>query len=308
MQAATATGRCERYGKVMRILLLGKFGQLGWELTRTLAPLGEVVALDYPDIDLIQNHTIQPLVQETRPQVIVNATAYTAVDRAESESERAYAVNGLAPGILAEAARACDAALLHYSTDYVFDGEKGSAYVETDAPNPLSVYGLSKLAGEQAVVEAGGAYLILRTSWVYSCRRDSFVTKVLEWSRRNQTMRIVTDQVSNPTWCRMLAEVSAQLLAMGGGDAFTWLQERRGVYHLAGSGITSRFEWAQAILKLDPRPQEQICLELQPALTAEFPAPAQRPLYSALNCDRFTRTFGLRLPGWETALQLAMEL
>ncbi|HEX7972943.1 MAG TPA: NAD(P)-dependent oxidoreductase, partial [Anaerolineales bacterium] len=161
---------------MLKILLLGKNGQLGWELRRTLAPLGEVTALDYPEIDLTRAESIEQVVLDARPQVVVNATAYTAVDRAESEAEVAFAVNGRAPAVIAQAAAALGAALIHYSTDYVFDGTKGGAYLESDPAHPLGVYGQSKLAGEQAVQQVGGNSLILRTSWVYSLRRDSFVT------------------------------------------------------------------------------------------------------------------------------------
>jgi dTDP-4-dehydrorhamnose reductase len=290
-----------------RILLLGKIGQLGWELCRTLAPLGEVIPLDYPEIDLAQPESLRAVIRQARPAVIVNATAYTAVDRAESEPELAGAINGQAPRVMAEEARDLGAALIHYSTDYVFDGTKGSSYRETDVPNPLGVYGQSKLAGERAIQESGGAYLILRTSWVYSLRRDSFVTKVLAWARQQPVLRVVADQVSNPTWGRMLAEVNAQLLAKAGGDAAGWVQERAGLYHLAGEGAASRYEWAKAILDCDPRREEQVVQRIEPAATSEFPAPARRPLYSALNCDRFVETFGLRLPDWRAALRLAME-
>jgi len=291
----------------MHILLLGKYGQLGWELQRTLAPLGDLIALDFPEIDLKQEENLSQLIHNIRPQVIFNATAYTAVDRAESEPEIAKAINAHAPRVMAEEAKKMGAVLIHYSTDYVFDGTQGSDYLETDTPNPLNIYGQSKLAGERAIQEVGGSYLILRTSWVYSVRRNSFVTKVLEWSRTQTSLRIVSDQVSNPTWCRMLAEVTAQLLAMAGRDVAGWLDERRGIYHLAGSGRASRFEWAQAILEMDPRREEQTVHEVQPALTSEFPTPAVRPLHSALNCDHFTDTFGLTLPDWREALKLALE-
>ena len=291
----------------MRVLLLGKIGQLGWELQRTLAPLGEVLALDFPEIDLTQAEGIYPVIQDSRPEVIVNATAYTAVDRAESEAEIAMAINGHAPKVLAEAAGSLGAALIHYSTDYVYDGSKDSAYIETDRPNPLNVYGKSKLAGDQAIEASGSAYLILRTSWVYSRRRESFLTKVLQWSRQHRTLRVVTDQIANPTWARMLAEITSQLLAKTGGDPAGWISERRGVYHLAGDGYASRKEWAEVILRYDPHPEEQVVEKLQAAQTADFPTPAQRPLFSALNCDRFAETFGLRLPPWEKAVQLAME-
>lgn len=291
----------------MRILLLGYIGQLGWELRRTLAPLGELRCLDYPEIDLKQAEGLREAVRGYRPDLVINATAYTAVDRAEAEPEIAMQINARAPGRLAEEAAALGIGLVHYSTDYVFDGAKGEDYRETDPPNPLGVYGRSKLEGERLIQQVGGSYLILRTSWVYSLRRDSFVTKVLGWSRQQPTLRVVSDQVANPTWARMLAEITAQLLAKGAEDLPGWLAERRGLYHLAGSGRASRLGWAQSILKLDPRREEQLVKELQPALTSEFPAPAQRPLFSALNCDLFAHTFGLRLPAWEDALRLAME-
>jgi dTDP-4-dehydrorhamnose reductase len=289
------------------ILLLGKRGQLGWELHRALLPLGKVVALDAPEIDVTDRSAIHRLAQDLRPGAILNATAYTAVDRAESEPELALAVNGSAPGFLAEAAAAIGAALVHISTDYVFDGAKGTPYVETDQPCPLSVYGQSKLAGEQAIAQADGAYIVLRTSWLYSLRRDSFVTKVLGWARQQTSLRVVADQVSNPTWARPFAEAIAQLLAMGGSDVSAWLRECKGIYHLAGDGYTSRLDWAREILRCDPHPEEQIVQDLLPALTADFPTPAQRPLFSALDCRLFTETFGLRLPPWQEALQLATQ-
>jgi dTDP-4-dehydrorhamnose reductase len=291
----------------MRILLLGNTGQLGWELERSLATLGEVHAMDYPIINLAALDSYLPLVESIQPQVIINATAYTAVDRAESETELAYAINTTAPGLLAQEARRLGAAFIHYSTDYVFDGTKGSPYTESDRTNPLGVYGLSKLEGEQAVQQAGGAFLILRTAWVYSLRRDSFVMKVLAWARQQKKLRLVNDQISGPTWARMLAEVTAQVVAKAGNDPYTWLTERSGLYHLAGSGYCSRFEWGQAILQLDPQPQEQIVEEVLPASTTDFPTPARRPLFSALDCVRFREVFGLQLPDWKEALGLAMS-
>jgi dTDP-4-dehydrorhamnose reductase len=292
---------------MMRILLLGKYGQLGWELHRCLGPLGEVIALDYPEIDLSLPDQALQAVRQAKPQVIVNASAYTAVDRAESEPHIAQAINARTPGALADEARRCGAALIHYSTDYVFDGSQRQPYVESDAPNPLGVYGQSKLDGERAVQGAAGAYLILRTSWVYSLRRDSFVTKVLQWSRQQTSLRIVSDQVGNPTWARMLAEATAQLLAKAGPDYYGWLEAHSGLYHLAGSGFTSRLEWCKAVLRLDPQRDQQTAHQVLPAYTRDFPTPAQRPLFSALDCDLFSRTFGLRLPDWEQALQLAMS-
>lgn len=291
----------------MKILLLGKDGQLGWELQRELMPLGEVLALDYPEIDLARPETLRDPVRQARPQLILNATAYTAVDRAESEAKLAMSINGKAPRLLAELAQEGNSALVHYSTDYVFDGQKGSPYLETDVPNPLNVYGRSKLVGETGVAQSNAAYLILRTSWVYSLRRESFVTKVLEWSRQQPTLRIVSDQVGNPTWARALASATALLLAKAGTKPAGWIHERRGVYHLAGNGHASRFEWAKAILRLDPCRHEQRCQEILPAQSSEFPTPALRPLFSALDCRRFSETFGLQLPPWGDTLGLAMQ-
>lgn len=291
----------------MKILLLGNTGQLGWELERALAPLGEVVGLDYPEIDLSNPLRTVELIQDVRPQVLVNATAYTAVDRAETERQLAFQINAEAPGILAEQMRRLKGVLIHYSTDYVFDGTKGEAYLEIDLPNPLNVYGASKLAGERAVEQAAGAYLILRTSWVYSLRRDSFVTKVLDWSRKQTQLRLVVDQVSNPTWSRMLAEATAQLLACAMPDVYNWINERKGLYHLAGDGSASRLEWGRAILQYDPKKTEQRTQEIIPAVTADFPTPARRPLFSALNCELFSSVFGFKLPPWEKALRLALQ-
>jgi len=290
----------------MRILLLGKHGQLGWELHRTLQPLGEVIALDYPEIDLTSPDSIRATVQKSQSELIINAAAYTDVDRAESEPEIAMAVNGIAPGLLAEQAQTLCAGLIHYSTDYVFDGKKGSPYVETDRPNPINVYGHSKLEGERSVSQVNGSYLILRTSWVYSLRGDSFVTKVLRWSRKKQTLRIVSDQISNPTWARMLAEITAQVLAKASVDVVHWIKDHKGIYHLAGNGYVNRLEWVQAILRYDPKKEDQITQEIQPALTEVFPTPAQRPLFSALDCEHFKKIFDMRIPDWKKTLQLAM--
>lgn len=291
----------------MKILLLGNTGQLGWELQRTLQPLGGVVALDTPEINMADAASIRKTVREYHPEVIVNATAYTAVDKAESEPELAEAINGSGPGVLAEEARKINAILVHFSTDYVFDGKKGAPYVETDLPQPLNVYGESKLAGERAIQSVDGKSLIFRTAWVYSLRRDSFVTKVLQWARQNETLRIVDDQISNPTWARMLAETTALIFARAGVNFLPWLAERKGLYHLAGEGFASRFEWAKEILKLDPKAHEQVTKELIPAATVDFPTPAERPLFSAMDCEKFAGTFDLRLHDWTEALTLALE-
>jgi dTDP-4-dehydrorhamnose reductase len=289
------------------VLFGGKLGQLGWELRRTLAPLGEVAAVDRDDLDLRDAPALTAFLREQAPQLIVNASAYTAVDRAETEQDLAFAINEQAPRVMAESARVLGAGLIHYSTDYVFDGTLGRPYVEDDTPNPLSVYGRSKLAGEQAIQTVGCAHLIFRTAWVYSTRGDSFITKTLQWARQKTELRVVDDQVSNPTWARMLAEATSVLLARGVGDVPAYVSEKSGLYHLAGWGFASRYEWAQHILANDPKRTEQLVQTLRPARTDEFPAPAERPLFSALDCSHFERTFGLRLPPWQEALQLCME-
>ncbi len=291
----------------MKILLIGNTGQLGWELQRALQPFGSVVALDFPEIDMADPASIRKTVDEYRPRVIFNASAYTAVDKAEIEPELAGAINRVGPGVLAKEATRLNAVLIHYSTDYVFDGQKGSPYLETDSPVPLNTYGKSKLAGELAIQAAGGNYLIFRTAWVYSLRRDDFVSKVLGWARKNEVMRVVDDQVSNPTWARALAEVSVQAIFHTGDDLLHWLVGRTGLYHLAGEGFASRYQWAKKILEFDLHPQEQVVRELIPAATTEFPAPAVRPTFSALDCAKFKRTFGVQLPPWEQTLALAMN-
>ncbi|MBN8580381.1 MAG: dTDP-4-dehydrorhamnose reductase [Anaerolineae bacterium] len=290
----------------MKILLFGKTGQLGWELERTLAALGSVHALGQTDLDLQNLTTLKQIILTTKPDVIVNASAYTAVDRAEQEKEIAMRVNAEAPGVMAQAAKELRAVFLHYSTDYVFDGKKNSAYTEQDATNPLNVYGQSKLNGEQAAAESRGAHVILRTSWVYSLRGDGFVSKVLRWARSQENLKIVSDQVGSPTWARALAETTALMLAHSAPSPYDYFSERVGVYHLGGLGSVSRLDFAQEILRLDPHKEEQICKRLEPALTADFPTPALRPLRTALDCSRFSATFGVSLPTWQEALRLAM--
>jgi dTDP-4-dehydrorhamnose reductase len=291
----------------MRILLLGKNGQVGWELRRVLAPLGEVLALGRQDVDLQDLAALRDMVLVARPEVIVNAAAYTDVDRAESEPESAFAINGEAPGVLAEAARALHAVLVHYSTDYVFDGDKAAPYEENDAPNPINAYGKSKLLGESRIQQAGGSAIILRTSWVYGLRRENFVTKVLRWAEQGQVLRVATDQVGSPTWCRLLAECTALLLARLEPDPYAGLLPHAGVYHLAGSGQATRYEWAQAVLQYATAQARIGPVELLPATAADFPSPARRPAYSALNCRKFESTFGLHLPDWRVSLEMAMD-
>jgi dTDP-4-dehydrorhamnose reductase len=290
-----------------KILLLGKNGQLGWEARRVFSTLGDLVCLDYPDIDFTRPEQTKKIILEIRPTLIVNAVAYTAVDQAENDSEKAYLINATTPGVIAEEARKFHCAFIHFSTDFVFDGTKGSAYVETDSPNPLNMYGKTKLEGEKAVCAADGAAIILRTSWLYSTIRPSFVTKTLKWARTQKELRVVTDQIGNPTWARSLAEITGQLIAKADRELYSWITEKAGVYHLGGDGWTSRYEWTKEIIRDDPHPEEQITEEVLPALSEEFPTPAQRPLNSSMDCTKFKTAFGLSLPPWQAALKLAME-
>jgi dTDP-4-dehydrorhamnose reductase len=265
------------------------------------------VAYDYPEIDFTVPSSLRRIVEDSQSQIVINAAAYTDVDKAESESEQAKLINTDAPSILAETCRGLGAAFIHYSTDYVFDGTKGTPYTEEDFPHPLNIYGRTKLAGEQAILKAGGVNLIFRTAWVYSLRRDSFVTKVLRWAHSQTEMHIVDDQVSNPTWARALADITAQLLAKAEPDPLAWLAERCGLYHLAGRGDASRFEWAKEILNYHEKKAPQLVINVHPACSADFPTPAARPNISALDCGKFEQIFNLQLPGWKDALRLAME-
>lgn len=290
-----------------KILLLGKNGQLGWELWRTLAPLGEITAVDREEIDLTHPDQLRSVFSGLRPLLVVNASAFTDVDGAETNPQSAFAVNRDAPAVLAEECRRAAIPLIHYSTDFVFDGTLGRAYVEEDVPHPVNVYGQSKWEGEQAILASGAIAFIFRTSWVYSLRGNGFVSKVLRWARHQETLRVVDDQTGSPTWARMLAELTALALMQALTRGSDWLLEHRGIYHLAGSGAATRFEWAQAILEHDPQPELRRCRQLLPAKTEDFPTPAQRPVYSALDCGKFERTFGLRVPPWRESLALAMQ-
>lgn len=288
------------------ILQIGTKGQVGWELMRTCAPLGNLVALDYPEIDLSDSDGLRKLVNEVKPQVIINAAAYTNVDKGESEIALARAINATGPAVLAEEAKKLKAVLVHYSTDYVFDGSKGNPYIESDPTNPLNVYGQTKLEGEQAIEALGCVNLVLRTSWVYSMRQGGFVTKVLQWARRQEVMRVVDDQISSPTSARMLAEITALILAQGRDDIYGYLQEKGGLFHCAGGGSCSRYEWAKAILELDPKKEEQIVQHLEAAKSSDFPVPAARPMVSVLNSDKLTENFGIKQPDWKKGLRLVM--
>jgi dTDP-4-dehydrorhamnose reductase len=284
----------------VRILLTGANGQVGWELARSLAPLGEVVGLDRSRLDLSQPDLLRETVRAIAPDVIVNAAAYTAVDRAESEPELARAINAIAPGVLAEEAQRLDAILVHYSTDYVFDGTKSEPYVETDPTNPLNVYGRTKLEGERAIGASGCRHLTLRTSWVYGAHGSNFLLTMLRLAReRRATLRIVDDQIGAPTWAREIAQATAALLARPALAA----RGAEGLYHLTASRSTSWYGFAQAIFG---SPEMARLGVVSPALeaiqTSAYKTPAQRPANSRLDCERLFSRAGLRLAAWDTAL------
>jgi dTDP-4-dehydrorhamnose reductase len=288
----------------MKILLTGTNGQVGWELQRTLAPLGQVVAVDRRMLDLGNPDSIRAVIRAVKPDLIVNPAAYTAVDKAESEPELAMAVNGIAPGIMAEEAKKLGAAMIHYSTDYVFDGSKTSPYTEEDIPNPINVYGKTKLAGEQAIQAVGVPHLILRTSWVYGMRGKNFLLTILRLAKEREELKIVDDQIGAPTWSRMIAEATAQILAQGVlplTPHASLLAQYSGIYNLTAAGRTSWCGFAQAIVE-----NAQAGTRVMPIPTADYPLPAPRPLFSLLASDKLTETFGMKLPSWDDSLALCM--
>lgn len=291
----------------MKILLLGKNGQVGWELQRTLATLGDLVAMDQKDLDLVDGKAIQQSVQEIRPHLIVNAAAYTAVDKAEEEHQLAMAINATAPGILAQEAKKINAALIHYSTDYVFDGTKREPYNEEDKPNPINIYGKTKLAGEKAIQEVGAPYLIFRTSWVYGMRGKNFLLTMLKLARERKEIGVVDDQFGSPTWCRMIAEITAQIVARGNSEVYDYIDNHSGIYNLTSSGSTSWYGFTKTILGLDPNRQEQKCRELRAITTEDFPTPAKRPKYSVLEKTKLKETFNLNIPLWDQQLAKTLE-
>ncbi len=285
----------------MKILLFGKNGQLGWELNRTLMCLGELSALDYPEVNFEKPKDVINIINQIKPDLIVNAAAYTDVDKAEEEPDKARLINTETPGEMARWCKKNGAVIIHYSTDYVFDGTKGSPYTEDDQPNPINIYGETKLAGEIAIQQSDAVHMILRTAWVYSMRGNNFVTKVLEWAKKSDVIRVVDDQISNPTWARALAEITADVIAMGIEDIRSFFDRKGGLYHCAGGGYCSRYDWARSIIG---ETYTGRAVKIFPAKTGEFPCRAVRPLFSALSCAKFGRLFLLKLPNWEYALKI----
>jgi dTDP-4-dehydrorhamnose reductase len=289
----------------MRILVTGGAGQVGWELRRTLAAFGDVVAPARDALDIASADSIVSCLRAVNPDLIVNAAAYTAVDKAESESDLAMKINGDAPRIFAEEAARRNIALIHYSTDYVFDGRKAEPYREDDATAPANVYGTSKLAGEQGVTKAGAAHLIFRTSWIYAPRGRNFLLTMLKLGKERKELKVVDDQFGAPTSARLVAQattnVVSQLLSGGKLDVER-LREIGGLYHLTAAGRASWYEFAQAILA--GRPDSARVL---PIPATAYPTPARRPQNSVLDNEKLARQFGFRLPDWKTGLELCLE-
>lgn len=289
-----------------KILIIGKNGQVGWELQRSMALCGEVTALGREHANLLDTQSLLAWIQQHRPNLIINAAAYTAVDKAEDEESLATQINGLSVGEIAVAAREIGALFIHYSTDYVFDGKKSSAYVETDVPCPLSVYGRSKLAGEQTIQAAGGDYLILRTTWVYAARGQNFMKTMLRVAQERDTLRVVNDQIGAPTWARLIAEATADMASL----ALVKRQQGQfasGIYNLSATGETSWHGFASLII--DYAKQHGLLIkthEISAIPTHEYPLPAQRPLNSRLSGEKLQRDYGMVMPAWDVAAKLCL--
>jgi dTDP-4-dehydrorhamnose reductase len=303
-----------------KILLTGKNGQLGNDLRQILPRLGELIATDREQCDLSRPAEIRNLIRELRPTLIVNAAAYTAVDQAEKDEALACAINSEAPAVMAEEAKKIGAALVHYSTDYVFDGAKNSPYAENDLPNPISAYGRTKLAGEQAVRDSGADHLIFRTEWVYSTRGKNFLLTILRLATQREELRIVRDQVGAPTWSREIAGATVKALQQicNRTDETAAWSERSGTYHMTAAGETTWYEFTQAILQeaaqlsdlaawfqAATNGKELLTRRVVPISTAEYPTPARRPAYSLLSNSKLNRVFGIQLPDWREQLHRA---
>lgn len=300
------------------VLITGRDGQLGFELRRTLAPVARVIAVDIDNVNFCDLNAVRQLVRDTHPDVIVNAAAYTAVDRAESERSVAQIVNGDVPGVLAEELKRQSGKLIvHYSTDYVFDGTATQPYPEDHATNPVNAYGETKLAGELAVQQAGVTHIVLRTEWLYTTRGANFLLTVLRLAREGKPLRIIADQIGAPTWARMLAEASALVVARflnaSEADASAW----SGVYHLTAAGQTTWHSFTEAILSESRQRLERLkepidwceaaLRSLTPIPTSEYPTPARRPAFSLLSNEKIARVFGIHLPDWRDQLRMALE-
>ncbi len=279
----------------MRLLLFGKNGQLGCELDDLLREKHEVLSLDRWQADLANARVVSSVITENIPQIVINAAAYTAVDKAESEPELATAINATAPGVMAQACKEVDALFIHYSTDYVFDGRAQMPYTEDHATNPQSIYGSTKLAGEQAVASAGGQYLIIRTSWVYARHGHNFLNTMLRLAGERDELNVVDDQQGAPTYVPDLANITLKLVDRYENNAGS---VPSGVYHASGGGCTTWYEFARKIFVLS----ENDNIKLNPINTVDYPTPAQRPMYSVLSNEKLNKHFNLQMPQWEDSL------
>lgn len=292
----------------MRILITGPDGQVGWECQRSLQALGELHGVGRAQCDLTRPDAIRAVVRESVPDLIVNAAAYTAVDRAETEPDLAHAVNAVAPAVLAEEAQRIGASLIHLSTDYVFDGSKAAAYTEHDVCNPLSVYGRTKRQGEQAVLAAGAPAIILRTSWVYAMRGHNFLRTIVRLAREREELRIVEDQWGAPTWARSIAEGIAAIAARAGRDrasVATSFSARGGIFHMTAAGTTTWYQFAERILQRLPDPERRL-RTIVPIAGREYVTAARRPANSVLSSARLAQDWGVALPRWDLALDWAV--
>jgi dTDP-4-dehydrorhamnose reductase len=298
-------------GATLNIVVVGRSGQIAWELQRLLKGLGPVTAIGRPEIDLTNPGSVRPAIRELKPGVLVNAAAYTAVDRAEAEPELAMAVNAEAPRVMAEEAKRLNALFVTYSTDYVFDGRKTSPYTESDVTNPLSVYGASKLAGDRAIEAVGGAHLIFRTSWVYGPRGKNFLLSMMKAAAERDQLRVVDDQIGAPTSSRDIAQATLQIIQRvvdGDGGAHR-LGERRGIYNMTSQGSVSWYGFTATIIEeMRRRGLNQGHLaKVAPIPTSEYPTAATRPENSRLSGEKMSQTFGVKLPDWKTSLLTVME-
>ena len=291
-----------------KILLIGKGGQIGGELSSLLQPFGELIIYGKQDLDLTQEDRIREKLRDVQPHVIVNAAAYTAVDKAEEEPDLALAVNGTAPAILAEEAKKLGAALVHYSTDYVFDGEKPGPYTEEDSPSPLGVYGRTKLAGDEAIQSTGLPHLIFRTAWVYGLKGGNFLLTIQRLAKERDELKIVDDQIGSPTWSRTIAQTTAnvltQVLPQSSPGDLSRFEQASGLYNLVCGGQTSWFGFAQAILEASSSSQDT---KLTSISTSEYPTPAKRPQNSVLSTERLRSAFGITPPAWDVTLRYCLS-
>lgn len=285
------------------ILLTGVSGQVGFELARSLQGLGKVIAVDRSRLDLGDLDQVRAVVRDVKPSLIVNPAAYTAVDKAETDADAAMRANGEAPGVLAEEAKRLGAALVHYSTDYVFDGTKEGAYVEDDAVNPQNVYGKSKLAGEQAIAASGCDHLIFRTSWVYGTRGKNFLLTMLRLGAERDELSVVADQIGAPTWSNTIAALTANVLAQAAVADQQWWSEKSGVYHLTAGGSTSWHGFAQAIFDLSTLETKPV---VKPIPASSYPTPAARPANSRMSGAKLREAFGIEATDWREALALCV--